>query len=269
MTAITAIRSSSGRSPSRACLRQMRARDRRAQHLVQQRQHFLQESVRTSLLRMTEAGHDAHPRRPPPQNARIMPPAVPVCTDKAKPMHAKHLLHHLVRRSAAARSRTHRRGCRRPAATLPGARGRAPRFLPAAWPVGPRRAERVGIYRQAPRFVAAAFGTSAAGGVFVPINPCSRPRRSATSCATARSASRHHRRTPRRARRAGPLPRSAPRGAGGRRRRDHPVPSPCISGRPCSPPGARRAPSSTPTWQRSCTYSGSTGRPGGCCPTAT
>ncbi|HNM56070.1 MAG TPA: acyl-CoA ligase (AMP-forming), exosortase A system-associated, partial [Thauera aminoaromatica] len=87
-------------------------------------------------------------------------------------MHAKHLLHHLVE-SAAARD---------PAriAVVAGDRQLRYQELEAALHafagglagLGLARAERVGIYLdKRPEFVAAAFGTSAAGGVFVPINP--------------------------------------------------------------------------------------------------
>ena len=105
-------------------------------------------------------------------------------------MHAKHLLHHLVE-SAAARD---------PAriALVGGDRQLRYEELEAVLhafrrrPVGLglARGERVGIYLdKRPEFVAAAFGTSAAGGVFVPINPVLKAAQVATSCATARSAS--------------------------------------------------------------------------------
>jgi len=87
-------------------------------------------------------------------------------------MHAKHLLHHLVE-SAAARD---------PAriAVVAGSRQLRYEEFEAALHafaggligLGLARGERVGIYLdKRPEFVAAAFGTSAAGGVFVPVNP--------------------------------------------------------------------------------------------------
>ena len=60
-------------------------------------------------------------------------------------------------------------------------------------PRGLGRGDRVAVYLdKRVETVAAIFGASAAGGVFVPVNPLLRPPRSATSWPTATSGARHH-----------------------------------------------------------------------------
>ncbi len=169
---MTAIESSSGNSQQGRIGDKGERTTVEAQHLVQQRQHFLLNRIGHHLsMRKQDTGTGCTPAL---QNARII---------LASPF------------KSAPRSATR---CTPNSCSTTSSKSAADRVIPARSPwsaaacaasygnskpcyhplrrglvgLGLARGERVGIYLdKRPEFVTAAFGTSAAGGVFVPINP--------------------------------------------------------------------------------------------------
>lgn len=87
-------------------------------------------------------------------------------------MNATHLLHHLIAASAARAPETAAVTCSAATQTYAELQSAVDAFAAGLLTLGLERSERIGIYLdKRPEMVAAAFGSSAAGGVFVPINP--------------------------------------------------------------------------------------------------